>query len=103
MTKGRLVLIDMNVRQKTMNEYQFPRTDPFTDPFKAAGTSPLSYQWQFDGGKITNATSSALALTNVVTNQSGTYSGVVANIAGTNTSNPAQLTVYATEIGRAHV
>src|ERR1035441_9922019 len=30
---GRSVLIDMNMSQKKMNEYQFPRTDPFTDPF----------------------------------------------------------------------
>ena len=35
---GRSVLIDLNVRQKKVNEYQVPRADPFTrtDPFMSS-------------------------------------------------------------------
>lgn len=60
----------------------------------ASGTRPLCYQWKSGGSIVTGATNSALTLTNVT--QSGTYSAVVTNVAGTNTSAPAQLTVYAT-------
>jgi autotransporter-associated beta strand protein len=62
----------------------------------ASGTSPLSYQWKFGASGIAGATNSWMTLTNVAVNQSGAYSVVVTNIAGTNASNPAQLAVYAT-------
>ena len=43
------------------------------------GTPPLSYQWQFAGTNIEGATNPSLALTNVQTGNSGSYSVVVSN------------------------
>jgi autotransporter-associated beta strand protein len=62
----------------------------------AGGTSPLSYQWKSGTNLVSGGTNSSLTLTNVAVTQSGPYSVVAANVAGTNTSNPAQLSVYAT-------
>jgi hypothetical protein len=59
----------------------------------ANGTAPLSYQWRLNGANIPGATSAALTLTGVATNQSGNYSCLVSNIAGTATSSAAVLTV----------
>ena len=52
------------------------------------GASPFSYQWQkngtnlVDGGNLSGATSRVLTLTNVTTNDAGTYSVLVSNPAG---------------------
>ncbi len=65
----------------------------------ASGTAPLSYQWRFNGldlsngGNVSGATSSALSLSNVQTNNAGGYQVVVANVAGSVTSGVAPLTV----------
>jgi hypothetical protein len=59
----------------------------------AAGTSPLSYQWNFNGNAITNATNATLTLTNVQLNQAGNYSVLVINPYGSTNSSPAALTV----------
>ena len=59
----------------------------------ALGTAPLYYQWLFNGGAISGATTSALDLTNVQTNNAGTYTVAVTNSSGSVTSNPAVLTV----------
>ncbi|HEX3716348.1 MAG TPA: LamG-like jellyroll fold domain-containing protein [Verrucomicrobiae bacterium] len=59
----------------------------------AEGTVPLSYQWLFDGSAISGATNSSLALTNLQTTNSGSYSLLVSNIAGTNVSAPAVLSI----------
>src|SRR5262249_3286492 len=59
----------------------------------AAGTTPLSYQWMFNGAPITGATTSALALNNVKTNQGGGYGVIVTNVVGSITSVLANLTV----------
>ena len=61
----------------------------------AAGTAPLTYQWKFNGANLASATNAALTLSNVTTNQAGTYSVVVSNIAGS-TNSTASLTVCAT-------
>src|ERR1039458_4750590 len=42
---GRSVLIDLKVRQEKMNEYQFPRTDPLTDPFITYNRNGLDFIW----------------------------------------------------------
>jgi hypothetical protein len=60
----------------------------------AGGSSPLQYQWIFNGGNITGATASSLILTNVQLSQSGTYTVAITNIAGSNTSSDAVLAVY---------
>src|SRR5262249_32290251 len=40
----------------------------------ASGTTPLSYQWKFDGTNLSGATTSALSLSNVQFSQAGIYS-----------------------------
>ena len=59
----------------------------------ASGAVPLSYQWQLNGGPITNATTTLLSLNNVQTSASGNYSVVVTNSSGSVTSSVAVLSV----------
>lgn len=59
----------------------------------ASGTAPLTYQWRRSGTNLTGATSATLSLSAVTTNQSGGYSCVVSNAAGSATSSTATLTV----------
>ena len=56
-------------------------------------STPVNYQWQFDGTNIDGATGSTLVLTNVQFSQEGSYSVVVSNPAGSTNSTPATLTV----------
>lgn len=69
-------------------------TTPGTNPVfsvVAAGTLPLSYQWNFNGAPIAGANSSTLGLTNVQVAQAGVYTVTVTNAYGTVTSAPAVL------------
>ncbi len=59
----------------------------------AAGTSPLGYQWAFNGATLAGATSTMLTLTNVQLARAGSYTAVVTNVAGSITSTPAVLRV----------
>jgi alpha-tubulin suppressor-like RCC1 family protein len=59
----------------------------------AAGSPPLSYQWQVDGANLRGATNATLELTGVQVSQAGNYTVVVSNTLGTVTSRIAQLTV----------
>jgi nitrogen fixation protein FixH len=59
----------------------------------ATGSAPLNYQWYFNSGVLANATNTALTLTGVTTNQAGTYSVTVTNVAGSVFSSNAVLTV----------
>jgi hypothetical protein len=59
----------------------------------AAGSLPLSWQWQFNGAAISAATSSSLTLAPVRTNQAGAYFVVITNFLGSITSQVAVLTV----------
>ena len=52
-----------------------------------------SYQWQFGGTNILNATNYSLTLTGLNVNESGAYTVVVSNSFGVVTSSNAQLTV----------
>lgn len=45
----------------------------------AAGVSPLSYQWYFNGVSLTNQTEESLTVVNVQTNDAGAYSVVAGN------------------------
>lgn len=60
---------------------------------------PLTYQWQYngtnltDGGNISGSTTSNLTITAATMGQSGTYSVIVSNVAGTVTNSGAILTV----------
>ena len=60
----------------------------------ASGTSPLSYQWQFNGTNLPGAVSSNLTLTGVTFAQAGIYAAVVTNAAGSTLSDPVALSVW---------
>jgi uncharacterized repeat protein (TIGR01451 family) len=59
----------------------------------ARGSAPLSYQWQFNGSALPGATNTMLTLSNVRTNQDGSYLVIVSNAAGETPSAAATLTV----------
>jgi len=60
----------------------------------AAGTAPLTYQWQKNGANIAGATSASYTTPATTTSQSGsTFDVVVSNTAGSVTSSAATLTV----------
>lgn len=59
----------------------------------AAGTWPLSYQWQHSGTNLPGADQSWLTLTNVQTANTGTYSVTVTNVYGAATSLAGVLSV----------
>ncbi|MHB8524113.1 MAG: immunoglobulin domain-containing protein, partial [Limisphaerales bacterium] len=57
------------------------------------GTSPLNYQWRFNGTPMGGAIGASLTLANVQLSQAGSYSVAVSNAAGSATSTVAVLTV----------
>ena len=59
----------------------------------AAGSDPLSYQWRFNASPIAGANEPILSLTNLAPAQSGGYTVVVFNEAGSVESAPATLSV----------
>jgi len=61
----------------------------------ATGTAPLAYQWRKDAGAIPDATNSSYNLPSAQTNNAGSYSVVVTNLAGAATSSNAVLVVNA--------
>src|SRR2546427_737239 len=63
-------------------------------PLFVSGTAPFAYQWSFNGTDMSDATNAALSLTNVQTNDAGSYQVVVTNSYGSITSSVATLTVY---------
>jgi hypothetical protein len=58
-----------------------------------SGTAPFRYQWRFNGSGILNATNAPYAIQAVGANNTGSYSVVVTNSAGSATSSSALLTV----------
>lgn len=70
---------------------------PVVFQVKATGTPPLSYQWSFNGVPISGATSASYALDAAKVTDSGAYSVVVTNAAGSTTSETGMLMLsYAT-------
>lgn len=59
----------------------------------ATGSPPPTYIWRFNGTAITGATASSYTNSNAQTSDAGSYSVIVANVGGTNTSSTAFLTV----------
>ena len=59
----------------------------------ATGSDPLGYQWQFNGQVLAGQTGPGLTLSQVQASQSGGYSVIVTNPAGSVTSRVAVLTV----------
>src|SRR6185436_1599734 len=62
----------------------------------AAGAPPLFFQWRKDGLELPDATNALLTITNVGTNDAGSYRVVVTKAEGSVTSAPASLTVFST-------
>jgi parallel beta-helix repeat protein len=60
----------------------------------ANGSQPISYQWQLNGTNLAGKTQTSLALTNLGLADSGAYTLIASNIAGTTPSAAAQLTVF---------
>ena len=61
----------------------------------ANGSPPLTYRWWRDGAELAGATTANLPLLNAQTAQTGSYTVMVSNPAGTATSAPAHVTVTA--------
>jgi hypothetical protein len=59
----------------------------------ATGDPPLGYQWQFNGGNISGATSSTLIISNAQPANAGSYSVTITNRSGMTNSAAAQLIV----------
>jgi hypothetical protein len=59
----------------------------------ATGADPMSYQWDFDGALVPNATNSALLLPNVSLDDAGRYRVRVSNVYGEAFSDNVTLTV----------
>ncbi|MDB6110726.1 MAG: hypothetical protein JWR69_2476 [Pedosphaera sp.] len=72
--------------------YSVPVGLPVTFTAGGAGTAPLSFQWQFNGAPIANATKTTLTISNVLAGDFGNYQLVITNFGGAVTSAVAQLT-----------
>lgn len=64
----------------------------------ATGTPPLSYRWRKDAATIPGNVTASLALLNVTRSNSGIYSVVITNIAGSTTSSNATLRVLVPQL-----
>ena len=64
---------------------------------QAAGSSPLSYQWQRNGANLPGATGAELVIRSTTLNDAGEYRVVVSNSRGSVTSSPAFVAVLAPE------
>lgn len=96
-TLGALVIGGLSAPVLTSQPVLDPAVDSggsVTFAASASGATPLNYQWLWNGSPLSGATDATLALSNVTTNQAGTYSLVVTNNSGSATSSPVTLTVY---------
>jgi Immunoglobulin I-set domain/Immunoglobulin domain len=57
----------------------------------AAGTAPLSYQWESSGTNLPGQTRASLTIPNARVDQAGPYAVVITNVFGSITSSPAML------------
>ena len=72
--------------------------DDHTFTVAATGTQPLSYQWFFNGQRISNALATSYKVVNAALTDIGDYYVAVSNIAGVLTSRVAHLEVATTPV-----
>jgi hypothetical protein len=70
---------------------QLGQTTNFT--VVAVGTGPLHYQWRFNGNNIANATSNSYTVSNIQSNNAGTYTVQISDDFDVTVSQPATLTL----------
>jgi hypothetical protein len=90
-----LTVIDPAINVRPMNRTAVAG-DNANFSIVAAGTPPLTYQWQFNGVDLTDATTSSLSIPNVQPGNQGHYTVTVANGLGSSTNALAMLTVLPT-------
>jgi alpha-tubulin suppressor-like RCC1 family protein len=73
--------------------YSIRSGSPASFHVAATGSSPLKYQWQFNGTNVVGATNASITLNNVQAVNAGSYRAVVNNAVGSMTSKVAILTV----------
>ena len=71
---------------------------PVTFTVVASGPPPLTYQWTFNGVKITGATNASYTIASVTPTNAGTFQVTVKNPSGSTKSAPASLTVNTTPV-----
>lgn len=74
-------------------EVAVPAWSRLSLPARAAGSPPLSYQWQWEGSGIPGATNMLLSVPHMEPYQAGTYSVAVRNPFGASTGIVARVTV----------
>ncbi len=67
----------------------------------AAGTVPFTYRWYKNGVAIPNATQASFAISSIQITDAGIYTVVVANAAGSVTSDQAVLSILGTNVSAA--
>jgi beta-galactosidase len=67
--------------------------DPASFTVAVSGSSPFTYQWQLNGANLLGATSASYSIFQVQQTNTGNYTVVVTNAAGTVTSAAASLTI----------
>jgi hypothetical protein len=92
------VLIPAQVLTQPTNRLVRIRPDPLSAPQTnvsftvfASSTTPIRYQWRFNGVSIPGATNTSLTVTNVQLVQEGVYDAAITDGAGTIFSAPAYL------------
>ena len=88
-----LVLLDPPVILSQPTNLTVLRSSNATFSVAAAGSSPLIYQWNFNGTNILAATNTLFTLTNVQLSEAGNYAVLVTNAYGSVLSSNAMLVV----------
>ena len=66
-------------------------------------TAPFTYQWQFNGSNLQDATNALYSIQRVDTNNAGAYAVIITNATGSATSSNAALTVVLSPQNRTNV
>ena len=94
LTKGALLTVNfpLAITSQPTNQTVTAGTN-VTFNVAANGTTPISYQWQFNGANLFEATNSSLTLSNVVAANAGNYAVTLQNVLGSLVSTTAALVV----------